>query len=47
MLRYFFGGLVALVLAQLIGNPPADVLIIVRIAVGHRRYFHELGAEQA
>ena len=38
---------VRLVLAQLVGQAPADVLIVVGIAVGERRHFHQLGAAQA
>src|SRR5262249_34230136 len=38
---------VGLVLAQLVRKAPSDVLIIVAIAVGHRRHFHQLGAAQA
>jgi hypothetical protein len=38
---------VGLVLAQLFRQAPADVLVIVGIAVGHGRHFHELGAAQA
>src|SRR5262249_54374274 len=30
------------VLAQFLGDAPADVLIVVGISVGHRRNFHEL-----
>ncbi len=38
---------VGLVPAQLVRQAPADVLIIVGIAVGERRYFHQLGPAQA
>ena len=37
---------VRLGLAQLIGEPPGDMLIIVRIGVGQRRHFDQLGAAQ-
>ena len=38
---------VGLALAQLVRQPPADVLIIVGIAVRNRRHLHQLGAAQA
>ena len=34
-------------LAQLVRHAPADVLVVVRIGVGHRRHLDELGAAQA
>src|SRR5262245_44281957 len=38
---------VGLALAQVVGDAPRDVLVVVRIAVGHRRDFDQLGAAQA
>ena len=37
---------VRLGLAQLVGEPAADVLVIVRIGVGQRRHLDQLGAAQ-
>ncbi len=37
---------VRLGLAQLLGQPPADMLVIVRIGVGQRRHFDQFGAAQ-
>ena len=34
-------------LPQLLGQPAADVLVVVGVGVGHRRHLHQLGAEQA
>ena len=35
-----------LALAQLLGQSPSDMLIIVRIGVGHRRHFDQFGAAE-
>ena len=36
----------AFTLAQLIREAPADMLVIVRVAIGHRRHFDEFGATE-